>query len=64
MLYLSDFVTCSARFNIQNEASISQLLNILGRQNLVYIHHTHIYTNWEQSYAGVIFFWVGKDFII
>ena len=28
---LSDFITCSERFNIQSEGSISQLWNTVGR---------------------------------
>ena len=28
---LNDFMTCSGRFNIQNEGSISQLWNTVGR---------------------------------
>ena len=32
---LNDFMTCSARFNIQSEWSISQLWNTVGRKNLV-----------------------------
>ena len=31
------FMTCSVRFNIQSEGTVSQLWNIVERQNLVYI---------------------------
>ena len=39
--HLSDFVTCSAHFNIQSEEYISQLLNTVGRQNLVSMFTRH-----------------------
>ena len=40
----SDFVTCSKRFNIQSEGSISQLWNTIGGENLVYMFIRHSYT--------------------
>ena len=41
---LSEFVTCSERFIIQSERSISQLWNTIGRSNLEYMFIRHSYT--------------------
>ena len=41
---LSDFVTCSERFNIKSEGSISQLWSTVKRLNFVYMFIRHSYT--------------------
>ena len=44
MSRLSNFMTCRERFHIKSEESISQLWNIVGRYNLVYmLSDTHIH---------------------
>ena len=40
-----DFMTCSARFNIQREGSISQLWNTVRKIKFsIYVHQTLMYT--------------------
>ena len=51
MLHLGDFMTSNTLSNIPSEESISQIWNTVGRENLVYVHHTLKYTNCDQCYA-------------
>ena len=53
---MSDFMTCSERFNIQSKGSISQLWNTVGRYNLVYLFTRHSYTS-TQSVNNVTLEW-------
>ena len=39
-----DFMTCSERFSIFSEGSLSQLWNAVGRENLIYMLIGHSYT--------------------
>ena len=59
---LSDFMTCSERFNIQSGVHISALEHCSKIKLSTYVHHTLMYTNCKQCYAPVIL--LEKDIII